>query len=88
MFSLLIKFWKSQRFYIYILSCSQKYFFTIPVLDLAKHFFHDPVLIVLVPTNWSQLASELQEPDPELSKFSLQTKYPPNTSQNSIIDPY
>jgi len=47
----------------------------------SKTFFHSPVLVP-VPTSWCQVGFRLQEPDPELPAFTLQTGYPHNTGKN------
>jgi hypothetical protein len=57
--------YKVQSTYIF-LPCFQKCFFmdSIPVSNLAKHFFHG-LILVSVPASWCQLGSGLHEPDPE-----------------------
>jgi hypothetical protein len=60
----------------------------VPILNLRKHFFHNPVLVP-VPTSRCQIMSELQEPYLELLVINFQTRYMPNIGQNPgcINDP-
>ncbi len=76
---------KNQIFYIYILILIlfSIYFFMvwIPILNLAKHFFHGLVL-VLIPTSWCQLG--LQKPNLESTIFTFQLDTLTTLVENSI----
>jgi hypothetical protein len=74
-----LSFLKSQLFYIHILTLFAKIFFTVRILipDLAKHFLHAAVL-VLVPTKCLGLGHKRLTLSPR--GFTLQTGYPCNTA--------
>ncbi len=65
---------KSQPFYICILTLFAKIFFTVPILipDLAKHFLHAAVL-VLVPTKCSGLGHKRPTLSPGVLPSKLDT---------------